>query len=134
MLNNLTFHHIGYAVKDILVTAEYYTKAGWKISEIQIDVIQNTHIAFLSRDNFPLIELVAPIDNTSPVVKTLEKIGITPYHICYETDDIEKAIYELKKQHFLPLFKPVQAVALDNRKICYLYNQHIGLIELLSKK
>jgi methylmalonyl-CoA/ethylmalonyl-CoA epimerase len=133
MLQNLQFHHIGYAVRDILTTAGYYTGAGWEISEIYYDKIQNTHIAFLSKNMCPLIELVAPIDENSPVVKTLDKMGVAPYHICYETDDIEQSVAALKKQHFLPLFKPVEAIAFGNRKICYLYNQHVGLIELLSK-
>jgi methylmalonyl-CoA/ethylmalonyl-CoA epimerase len=133
MLHNLQFHHIGYAVKDILTTATYYTQAGWAMSEIYCDKIQNTQIAFLSKDICPLIELVAPINENSPVVKTLNKMGVTPYHICYEVEDIEQSVTALKKQHFLPLFKPVEAIAFGNRQICYLYNQHVGLIELLSK-
>jgi methylmalonyl-CoA/ethylmalonyl-CoA epimerase len=133
MLRSLQFHHIGYAVRDISATAEYYIGAGWVMSEIYCDKIQNTKIAFLSKNAFPLIELVAPIDESSPVVKTLDKMGVTPYHICYEVDDIEQSVTALKRQHFLPLFKPVEAVAFKNRKICYLYNQHVGLIELLNK-
>lgn len=116
MLEDCRFHHIGYAVKDILLTAEYYLKVGWNISNIQEDTIQNTKIAFLSRDGFPLIELVAPIDDKSPIVKTLEKVGVTTYHICYEVDDIDIAVLNLKKQRFLPLFRPVEAIALENRK------------------
>ncbi|GHV79563.1 lactoylglutathione lyase [Spirochaetia bacterium] len=132
MLNNLIFHHIGYAVSDIHVTSEFYIKAGWTLSEIFIDKVQNSQIAFLSKLNFPLMELVAPINEYSPVIKTLDKIGVTPYHICYEIEDIEQAVIDLKKQRFLLLFKPVPASAFGNRKICYLYNQHTGLIELLS--
>lgn len=133
MLSYLNFHHIGYAVQDIVVTAEYYISAGWSISEIQIDVIQNTKIAFLKKEHFPLIELVAPIDDNSPVVNTLNKMGVTTYHICYEVFDIDLAIVELKKLKYIPLFKPVEAIALENRKICYLFNKSVGLIELLSE-
>jgi methylmalonyl-CoA/ethylmalonyl-CoA epimerase len=133
MLPDLQFHHIGYAVKDILTTAGYYTGAGWQMSEIYCDKIQNSQIAFLSKNTFPLIELVAPADESSPIVKTLDKMGITPYHICYETNNIEQSVIALKKQHFLPLFKPVEAIAFGGRKICYLYHQHVGLIELLNK-
>jgi methylmalonyl-CoA/ethylmalonyl-CoA epimerase len=124
---------MGYAVRDILTTAGYYIGAGWEISEIYCDKIQNARIAFLSKNAFPLIELVAPVDENSPIVKTLDKMGVTPYHVCYETDDIEQSVIALKKQHFLPLFKPVEAIAFGNRAICYLYHQHVGLIELLNK-
>lgn len=133
MLNYFRFHHIGYAVNDIYSTADYYIKAGWDLSIQVIDKNQNTKIAFLTKDNFPLIELVAPVDEKSPIVKTLDKMGVTPYHVCYEVDDIYIAVSDLKKKRFIPLFNPIEAVALGNRKICYLFNRDVGLIELLNK-
>jgi methylmalonyl-CoA/ethylmalonyl-CoA epimerase len=133
MLENCRFHHIGYAVQDIMLTAEFYLSSGWELSDIYNDLIQNTRIAFLKREQFPLIELVAPIDDKSPVVNTLDKSGVSPYHICYEVDDITSAILELRKKKFIALFKPVPAIALDNKLICYLYNKSVGLIELVSK-
>lgn len=132
MLPSFRFHHIGYAVHKIAITAEYYFRAGWSISDEQIDPIQNTKIAFLSKKGFPMIELVEPVNEKSPIVKTLEKSGVTPYHICYEVDDIDAAIVDLKKLRFIPLFKPVQAIALNNYKICYLYNKDVGLIEIVN--
>jgi methylmalonyl-CoA/ethylmalonyl-CoA epimerase len=53
MLASFNFHHIGYAVHDIAATAEYYVKAGWKLSDVQIDSLQNAKIAFLSKDGLP---------------------------------------------------------------------------------
>ena len=133
MLSSFRFHHIGYAVHDIEVTAEYYTKAGWTLFDLQVDEIQNAKIAFLSKEGMPLIELIAPVDENSPVVKTLEKVGVSTYHLCYEVDDIETAIAELRKQKYIVLFTPVEAIALDNKKICYLYNKNTGLIEIVGK-
>jgi methylmalonyl-CoA/ethylmalonyl-CoA epimerase len=132
--SDLNFHHIGYAVNDISITAEYYVRGGWELSDVYIDLVQKCKIAFLFRDDFPLIELVAPIDGNSPVIKTLDKMGVTPYHICYEVDNIEQSIKFLKELHFVLFSKPVDAIALENRKICYLYHPHIGLVELLSKR
>ena len=134
MLDYFRFHHIGYAVNDIETTAVYYTNAGWNLTVEVIDTIQNTKIAFLTKPDFPLIELVAPVDEKSPIVKTLDKMRVTPYHICYEVDDIYLAVSDLKKKRFIPLFNPIEAVALGNRKICYLFNQAVGLIELLNKE
>lgn len=133
MLDSLSFHHIGYAVKSIKDTADFYIRNGWVLTEECTDPIQNTIIAFLKKDGFPLIELVAPIDDKSPIEKTLKKGGVSPYHICYSVDNIEETVAELRKEKFMPLFKPVSAVALDNHKICYLYNQNVGLIELVEK-
>ena len=120
MLKNCQFHHIGYAVKDIERTAKYYTATGWQLSEVYTDTIQNTYIAFLTREGFPMIELVAPIDETSPICNTLKKVGNATYHVCYSVPDLNTAVVELRAQRFMPLFKPVEAVAIDNKKICYL--------------
>ena len=62
MLQNLSFHHIGYAVKDIDATAQFYLNAGWSKSDTTLDPIQNTYIAFLHKEGNPTIELVAPVD------------------------------------------------------------------------
>lgn len=134
MLPYFKFHHLGYAVKDIKRTARYYQKAGWILSDITLDSIQNTYIAFLTKEGMPKYELVAPVDDKSPIVKTLEKSGNTPYHVCYSVDDIEKAVGDLKALHFVPLFNPVPAVAIDNELICYLYNPYVGLIEIVQEK
>jgi methylmalonyl-CoA/ethylmalonyl-CoA epimerase len=134
MLADLKFHHIGYAVKDISVTASFYIRAGWEQSEVVIDPIQHVQIAFLRRENYPLIELVAPVDEHSPVVKTLDKMGVTPYHVCYETGDIDASVHEMRAMKYIPLFNPVPAIALGNRKVCYLFHSDMGLIELLSAR
>lgn len=134
MLPYFKFHHLGYAVKDIKKTARYYQKAGWILSDITLDPIQNTYIAFLTKEGMPKYELVAPVDDNSPIVKTLGKLGNTPYHVCYSVDDIEKAVVDLKALHFVPLFNPVPAVAIDNEFICYLYNPYVGLIEIVQEK
>jgi len=133
MLSCFRFHHIGYAVHDIELTAAYYTKAGWSLSDLQVDEIQHTKIAFLSKEGMPLIELIAPVDENSPVVKTLEKVGVSTYHLCYEVDNMEDAVAELRRQKYIVLFTPVEAIALDNKKICYLYNKNTGLIEIVGK-
>jgi|SRR5690554_2294033 methylmalonyl-CoA/ethylmalonyl-CoA epimerase len=134
MIKGSRFHHIGYAVKDIIETAENYISMGWVLSEVYVDVIQNSQIAFLKKEGFPLIELVAAVDDKSPVVNTLKKSGVSPYHVCYEVDDIDIAIKELNEMSFFTLFDPVPAIAFENRLICYLYSVSVGLIELVSAK
>lgn len=80
----------------------------------------------------PQIELLQPRDIHSPVSEILKKSGVTPYHACYEVDNIEEAVLKLKKMRYVVIGKPVEAVALGNRKVCFLYNKEVGLIELLK--
>lgn len=81
----------------------------------------------------PRIELIEPVDEKSPVYKILQKSGVTPYHICYEVENIQREIDRLKKEKFLPISKPVRAIAMNNKLICFLFNKNIGLIELVEK-
>lgn len=133
MKNLKSVNHIGYACFEIPTTAKYYLKAGWDISEIYEEKVQNTKIAFLSKEGFPTIELVAPLnDSPSPVDNVLKKNGITPYHICYDVDDIEEAVEDLYEEGFNPLFMPVASIAMDNHKICYLQHKELGILEIVE--
>lgn len=134
MLQDFRFHHIGVAVYDIDKTAMYYTEAGYNKTETIVDPIQNVQICFLTKENMPMVELLAPVDNSSPVIKTLEKSGVSPYHMCYEVESIDDAIKLLKRKKFIPIIKPVSACALCNKRICFLYNKEVGLIEILETK
>lgn len=136
MKHLLRANHVGYAVRDINKTAQYYLDAGWKMSEIFEEEVQHTRIAFLTKDGFPAIELVASLKEgePSPVDTILQKIGCSTYHVCYDVDDIEQAVEDLFDEGFKPLFEPVPSVAMDGHKICYLYHLHVGLIEIVSTK
>ena len=134
MLDSFKFHHIGYAVFSIENTAKYYIGAGYEASDITEDPIQNIRICFLKKESMPLIELLEAINETSPVLGVLKKVGVSPYHCCYEVEDIEESVRQLKKQRFIPTGKIVEACALENRRICFLYNREVGLIELLENK
>lgn len=133
MLPYFKFHHIGVAVNNINDTAAYYIDAGYRKTEIVTDVIQNIKICFLSKAGMPLVELLEPVNDKSPVCAILSKVGVSPYHICYSVQNVEMAISDLKKIKFVPLSQPVSAIALDNNRICFLYNKEVGLIELLEE-
>ena len=121
MKNLLSIDHIGYAVQDIMTTAQHYIEAGWTLSPVYDEKVQNTKIAFLHKEGFTTIELVSPLnDSPSPVDNLLKQGGVQPYHICYVVKDIMQALEDLYEEGFKPLFMPVESVAMDNHRICYL--------------
>lgn len=134
MLESLKFHHIGIAVYDIGKTAPFYVNAGYTQSETIIDTFQNVKICWLTKDGMPKLELLEPIDNTSPVIKTLEKNGVSPYHTCYIVENIEDAVAELRKQRYVPFSKIAPAPAINNNRVVFLFNKNVGLIELVEIK
>lgn len=132
MLKSMKFHHIGVAVKDISATAAVYVTGGYKQSDTIFDSIQNVNICWLTKENMPVVELLEPVDETSPVNKILEKNGVTPYHTCYIVDEIELAMKELRKMKYIVVSKPAEAVAIHGCKVCFLFNKNVGLIELVE--
>lgn len=132
MLENFKFHHIGVAVKDIKSTAAIYVSGGYACSETIFDPIQNVNICWLMKEGMPIVELLEPVNDDSPVNKTLEKNGVTPYHTCYEVENIDLAIKNLRSQKYVVVSKPEKAVAINNCRVVFLYNKNIGLIELVE--
>ena len=133
MLPNAEFHHVGIAAESIEGTAVHFMEAGYKMTNAVFDSKQNVNISFLEKTGSPLLELVEPADEKSPVRNILNKAGVSAYHFCYEVENLDSCIAQLRKKKFILLVKPVEAVAFDGRRICFLYHKETGLIELLEK-
>ena len=121
--DNARFHHIGMAVPSIREVSPD--------SLMTKDEIQKVVVSFVSLNGVKL-ELIEPDGGQSPVVLSLKK-GIKLVHICYEVDDIEKALKECHKHKFHCIARPQPATAFDNNKIAWVYSKHYGLFELLEK-
>lgn len=128
----LTFHHIGIACRDIAKTQAFYLQMGYTAAPIVEDPLQHVRISFLEKDGAPRLELLEPLDEKNPVARTLDTVGVSPYHMCYEVQDIEAAIADLRRQRFLLVNGPVPACAMENRRIAFLYQKNNGLIELVE--
>jgi methylmalonyl-CoA/ethylmalonyl-CoA epimerase len=128
----MKFHHLGVATANIETSAQSYSFFGYKPGDIIYDPIQKVNLCFLEKENSPIIELVSPTEGSSPVNTILKKNGTMPYHTCYEVIDLEENINILKKNKFILVVKPVQAIAFNNHRICFLFHKGAGLIELLE--
>lgn len=132
--------HIGYLSSNIEKSVIEFESLGYKcITDIIWDNIEhdgrparNVKICFLSNKAVN-IELVSPIDETSDVYNTLKRQGEGPYHICYQVNDLNYKIDELKRDSWLIIKKPESAIAFHNAKVAFLFKKGIGLIELVEK-
>ena len=120
---NCKFHHIGLSVKSISALFP-------KLKPI-IDPIQKVKVAFINLQGTTL-ELLEPIDESSPIYNNL-KNNNKLCHICFEVSDLDNAIKNGKKEKFHVIQKPVPAVALGNRKVCFLFHSDYHIIELLQR-
>lgn len=133
--NNYEINHIGYLTENIDNAISSFSLLGYTASEVTNDDNQKTKICFLKKENETMLELVEPYQDNMTMLKMLKRLkGTSPYHICYEVNDIMSAFTDLSNKGWLPIFQPVAAPAFDNRLICYFYSREIGFIELLNKK
>ena len=54
-------------------------------------------------------------------------------HICFEVSNINNAINNGKKKGFHVIQKPVPAIALGNRTVCFLFHSDYHIVELLQR-
>lgn len=127
-------HHVGIATAHLDKTVGVYQQLGYAFEppEVFTDPIQRVRIAFVAAKGSPLIEIVTPLNETSPINDILKKVRTSPYHTCYEVSDIDDKCRELQKLRFGVAVKPVETIAFQQRRVCFLYHAHMGLVELLE--
>ena len=127
--------HLGIAVADIEPALSFYQDAFglFLISGPFDDPIQRVRVCFVgdksSRET--TLELISPLSNDSPIAGFLSK-GIGAYHICYEVEDIELALSDLRSRGCIVVSSPVKAVAYEGRSIAWCYTPTNHLVELLK--
>lgn len=139
----MKIHHVGYLVKNIRRAIQEFEKLGFSVEKadsgkmgqpygIVQDNIRGINIIFMLNGAYR-IELVEPIDTESPIYNLLKKYKNCPYHICYYADDIQKKVSELEENGWV-LFQPLEkAPAIHNKRVAFLMNASIGMIELVEE-
>lgn len=131
----ITFHHMGYLVSDINKSVKAFKALGYQEMSfcgefIKDDHIRKSDICFLKNGEI-IVELVSPNSDESPVKGLLKKFKNMSYHMCMNSDDIEHDLETLKKSGFVVFQESEYAPAINNRKIIFLINRQIGIIELV---
>ncbi len=92
-------NHVAIAVPDLDAAARVYReKLGARVSAPQSLPEHGVRVVFVDLPN-TRIELLAPLDDASPITKFLERHpegGM--HHLCYEVDDVRVARDRLKRE------------------------------------
>lgn len=138
--DNMTVHHIGYAVSSIERSRKKFEALGYVVEgEICKDLHRNINILFM-RSGETVIELISILDieqksSIDFIIKANNKVygkGI-PYHICYSVKSIDEAVQELRKVGFIETTPKEPAVAIDSKPVIFMFNREIGIIELVEE-
>ncbi len=128
----MKIHHIGYAVSNLGLAIKQFTNLGYVPKGDPFnDEDRKVQIQFLENRPY-IVELVSPLDNCSPVSGILKKMGSCPYHICYETDDIQRSANDLLKENYHLVGPIKKAPAIRDRLVAFLYHKDLGIIELIQ--
>lgn len=132
---SLALHHIGFVVAEIQSSIQAFRVslgAAWN-GAVYEDPKQKVKVAFLTTaPSQGQIELIEPARDDSPVTKFLRERGGGLHHLCYEVQDLDRALFAFKSRGAVIAKRPVPAVAFDGRRIAWIVTAEKLLIELLE--
>jgi len=132
-----SLHHIGFVVESAEASVSRFSTslAASAVSEIVEDPLQQARVVFLtppSSDGVK-IELVAPTGPSSPVAAFAQKGGGL-HHVCYEVDNLDFELQNLRDRKLVLLRPPKTAAAFGGRRIAWVVTREKLLIEYLERK
>ena len=128
----MKIHHIGYLVKKLERAQKVFEGIGYVVTQPTVrDEFRKIDILFLEKDGYR-VELVAPYDPTSVVADLRTRVGNSPYHICYEVNDLEGEIERLRNDRYVVSSEPAPAPACGGKRVSFLIHPYLGMVELLE--
>ena len=131
----LGIEHIGIAVKDLDTNAPFW-KHVLKISHKGTETVAQEGVTTDIYDTGSgKVELLKSTVSESVIEKFLEKRGEGIHHVCFEVDDINKAIIELKELN-IGVISDRPMVGAEGYKVVFIHPKSTGgvLVELAQKK
>lgn len=129
----MKIHHIGYLVKKLDRAQKAFAALGYVLVQ---DVVRDEHrkidIAFYEKNGYR-IELVSPYASESVVSELIKRLGNSPYHVCYETEDFDMAVERLRDLRYVICSDDAPAPACGGRRVIFMIHPFLGMIELLEK-
>jgi len=136
----MKINHIGYLVENIESAAKEFKGLGFsQTGEMFEDISREAYLLFLDNGGYA-VELIQPVSETSPIYELLRRYRNSPYHICYEADNLSEKIDEMlstpwRKGGYILISPPSPAPAmLGCPNVAFLMNRNIGMIELVQKQ
>jgi methylmalonyl-CoA/ethylmalonyl-CoA epimerase len=130
-MNQFTFHHIGVACPDLATEVTRFENLGYRQErDAFLDPIQKVRGMFLTGPG-PRLELLAPVDSTSPLTPWIEK-GIKYYHQAFEVASMTHALDELRARRGRMVSAPEPGIAFNDRPIAFVMLPGMILIEVIQ--
>ena len=124
----MKFDHLGIIVPSLGLGRSHFSKI-YNIKEWTdefIDEVNGVYVQFCRDGDGVCFELVAPINDQSPVCNALTKKVNILNHIAYLVEDIDERLNKFLDGEFIVLGKPQKAIAYNMKKIQFFYSERLG--------
>tara|TARA_B100001540_G_C15184735_1_gene363662 strand:- start:8 stop:412 length:405 start_codon:yes stop_codon:yes gene_type:complete len=132
----MKLHHVGIVVSNIQESLGALTNF-LEFEETTVPTLiesQKVNVCFLKTSDI-FLELIEPANNDSPV-KNFSNSGGGFHHLCFEVEDISKALETMRKNGARIIVEPTNGF--ENRQIAFVLlnmkNTNCNLIELAEKR
>lgn len=131
-MEDLVFHHIGVATKNLERELKAFEILGYKpVSDVFVDPIQKIKGIFVSSPYGPCLEILENAFPDGPLNSFLSQ-GIKLYHFAYKTLDIEKDVNRLVADGAMIIVPITKATYFE--KICFMILRNKMIVELVQEK
>ncbi|MFQ9489822.1 MAG: VOC family protein [Bilophila wadsworthia] len=128
----MKIHHIGYLVQNIEKAQAQFKELGFTEStQLFSDELRGIYIIFMEKDGY-VIELISPSKDDSIVSNLIKTHKNSPYHICYESFNIDDDMKFLKRNKYIKITALEPAIAFDNKKVVFFLHPYLGMIEVVD--
>ena len=128
--------HIAIAVKDLQGSIARWVKAlGMVAGEVEDLPERGVRLCKMKAPGSPALELISPLGEDSTVARFLTDHGEGIHHFCFEVQDIEKSLEQMKRGGVRLIHeRPVSGAG--GSRIAFIHPQSFNgvLIELVEKK
>jgi catechol 2,3-dioxygenase-like lactoylglutathione lyase family enzyme len=132
----LSFHHVGLAVPDPTIARLFLRGQGYSLAAAIRDPLQHADLAMWEHATAPPVEVISPASpGEGPVAAILETSpGGLIYHLCYTTQDLERALDSIEACGLRPfeVSPPKPAVLFGGEHVSFYKLLGIGLIEIIE--
>ncbi|HEX3991095.1 MAG TPA: VOC family protein [Acetobacteraceae bacterium] len=132
---NLTFHHLGLAVRRPNEALSFLQGLGYRCAEPVFDGLQNVHLIMCAHQAMPAVEIIYPGAGTTPIDGYLARQpnGLV-YHACYGSPDLAESLaqWEAAGIAAVCVSEPKPAILFGGRKVSFYNVLGVGLIEIIE--
>ena len=130
----LSIEHIGIAVEDIENRSPFWEHI-LGIKHSSTEIVEHEGVKTDIYDTgMGKVELLKSISDDSTIEKFLNKKGEGIHHVCFQVDDIEQVISELKEKN-ISIVSEKPSIGAEGYKIVFIHPKSTGgvLVELAEK-